>query len=337
MPGVVRSLGNPQRDWNESVDLATAAALPAHAGTGTATLTAAANGALTVDGVAVALGERILVKDQAGGLAIDNLVYTVVQVGTPDPGGTPWILRRATDGDADAEVTFGFTVRVERGATQSGSGWSISTNDPITLGVTGVTWIPSPAGATFAAAGVLSGIEAGDAAAAGVSLTVPRGDHQHAVSTASPAATGTLAAGSGEGAATSLARSDHIHSTVPAAGGVPLGTVAARWTVWGLHTDFSGARTDGFVSRVFADSPYTVLSTDRVILYDPSGGASQVDLPAATGSGRVLVIKHNSASANAVTVEGAGAETIDGALNVALGARAAVQLLDSAAGAWSIL
>lgn len=217
MPGNVTP-GHRQVDWRDSVRFATAAALPAHTGTGTATLTASANGALAMDGGAPVAGDRVLVKDQAGALAIDNLVWVVRQPGTADPGGTRWILDRAADGDTSEEVTYGFTVRVMAGATQADSGWSITTNDPITLGTTAVAWAASPAGAGFAAAGALSGIEAGDAAAAGTALTVPRGDHQHAVSTAAPAVAG-LDAASAVGVATSLARSDHRHqsNTAPAA------------------------------------------------------------------------------------------------------------------------
>ena len=62
------------RDWKDSVDFATTAALPAvtydngTSGVG-ATLTADANGAFpTTDGVTPALNDFVLVKDQAAGL-----------------------------------------------------------------------------------------------------------------------------------------------------------------------------------------------------------------------------------------------------------------------------
>src|SRR3954469_12517197 len=64
-------------DTKASCRLATAAALPACTAAGTGigkTLTGNANGALSVDGTAVAVGNRILVKDQVAGA--DNGIYT---------------------------------------------------------------------------------------------------------------------------------------------------------------------------------------------------------------------------------------------------------------------
>lgn len=79
------------------VRLASVAALPActAAGSGVGkTLTASANGALSVDGVAVVAADRILIKDQV--LSANDGIYTVTQPGT---AGLPFILTRATDFD----------------------------------------------------------------------------------------------------------------------------------------------------------------------------------------------------------------------------------------------
>src|ERR1017187_2021095 len=57
-----------------AVQEATAAALPANAYLA-GVLTASANGVLTVDGIAVALADRILVKNEAA--AANNGIYTV--------------------------------------------------------------------------------------------------------------------------------------------------------------------------------------------------------------------------------------------------------------------
>ena len=143
MPGD-RILGNPQTDWNESVRLATAAPLPAYGGSGTAILTAAANGALVVDGAAVVGNNRVLVKNEGGGTHIDNRIWEVQQVGTPNPGGTPWILRAASDFNESDEVTYGYTVQVAAG-TQADTAWRITTPDPITPGTTAITWAQSAA------------------------------------------------------------------------------------------------------------------------------------------------------------------------------------------------
>lgn len=58
----------------------------------------------------------------------------------------------------------------------------------------------------------------------------------------------------------------------------------------------------------------SVADSDVVLLVDATAGAVTVTLPAAaSSSGRVLYVKKTDASGNAVTLDGNGAETIDGA------------------------
>ena len=114
-----------------SCRVATNAALPActPAGTGVGkTLTGNSVGVLTVDGVATVLNDRILVKDQAAG--DDNGIYKVTTEGT---SGVAFILTRATDFDADAEVTAGSFTFVNEGTVGADHGFVLTTNDPITL------------------------------------------------------------------------------------------------------------------------------------------------------------------------------------------------------------
>jgi hypothetical protein len=117
-----------------------------------------------------------------------------------------------------------------------------------------------------------------------------------------------------------------------------VGISAQRWaTVAFRDENSSGQKVVGLVSKVFADSPYTVSSTDYVILYDPTGGGSTVNLPAAaSNSGRVLVVKHSSTSGNTVTLDGNGAETIDGNLTIALSALTSVTLICNGTG-WFLI
>ena len=72
--------------------------------------------------------------------------------------------------------------------------------------------------------------------------------------------------------------------------------------------------TGGFAANITTEtSVYTVLSTDHTILADATGGAFGVDLPTAVGiAGKIYRIKKIDSSANAVTVDPDGAETIDG-------------------------
>ncbi len=120
--------------WKSSVRLATAAALPAYTRTGNV-ITANANGALTVDGVAVAAGDRLLVKN--GLLAVDNGIYVVTD---PGAGGAPYVLTRAGDMNSSADTLSGAEITVTEGATLTGQIWRLSTANPIVLNTTSLVF-----------------------------------------------------------------------------------------------------------------------------------------------------------------------------------------------------
>lgn len=102
-------------DGKQSVLVATTAAI-------------ALTGLQTIDGVVLAAGDRVLVKDQAQ--AKDNGIY-VVAAGV-------WV--RAADADAAIEVTPGLFVFVEKGTANADSIWQLVTDAPITLGTTALLW-----------------------------------------------------------------------------------------------------------------------------------------------------------------------------------------------------
>jgi hypothetical protein len=142
-------------NFHQSVRLATVAALPANtynngsSGVG-ATLTANANGALSVDGVAAVVGNRILVKNEAA--AANNGVYTVTQVGD---GSTPYILTRATDFDSAGtgvdQIDQGDFFLVTAGSTLANTSWVQQTPLPITVGTTAITFTQFGAPITYSA------------------------------------------------------------------------------------------------------------------------------------------------------------------------------------------
>ncbi|WP_218723559.1 phage tail protein [Pseudomonas bubulae] len=84
-------------------------------------------GVKTVDGIAVPLGSRVLVKNQA--LGKDNGLYLTADV---------W--KRTADADTSAKVTSGLTVHVEQGATNGDTQWHLITDSPIVLGTTALTF-----------------------------------------------------------------------------------------------------------------------------------------------------------------------------------------------------
>lgn len=129
------SLGGQYAD----VRLATITALPANTRVGNV-LTANAFGFLpAIDGVAPALGNRILVKNEVLGANLG--VYTVTNAGSPVDR---WVLTRATDMDTSPEVTQGIFVEITEGATLGNTYWRLVTLDPITLNTTPLSWLQIP-------------------------------------------------------------------------------------------------------------------------------------------------------------------------------------------------
>src|SRR6056300_365327 len=97
-------------DVKESVKVATTANLSATYDNGAGTLTAGSNGAISIDGVTLSQGDRLLVKDQS--TDTQNGIYTVTTVGD---GSTAYVLSRAPDADTASELTGGTFFFVEQG------------------------------------------------------------------------------------------------------------------------------------------------------------------------------------------------------------------------------
>jgi len=146
--------------FHEAVDLATTTALPANtynngtSGVG-ATLTANANGALSVDSTLTVVGNRILVKNEV--TQANNGVYTVTQVGS---AGTPYILTRATDFDTAGtgvdQIDEGDFFLVTSGTVNANTAWVQQTAPPITVGTTAIVFQQFSAPITYTAGTGLS-------------------------------------------------------------------------------------------------------------------------------------------------------------------------------------
>ena len=127
-------------DVKASAHVATTEPLPAStynngsSGVG-ATLTGDAFGALSIDGHSPAIGESVLVKNQAA--ALQNGLYRVTAAGAVD---APFILTRRTDADTGAELSSGSFVFIEQGTANGSTGWVLSTSGAITIGTTALTF-----------------------------------------------------------------------------------------------------------------------------------------------------------------------------------------------------
>jgi hypothetical protein len=107
-------------DWKASVRAATTAAV---------TLASDLENGDTLDGVTLATGDRVLVKNQSTGS--ENGIYVVKSSGAPD---------RSTDADAGSELTSNFAVFVEEGTVNADQGYTLTNNGSITIGTTALTF-----------------------------------------------------------------------------------------------------------------------------------------------------------------------------------------------------
>jgi hypothetical protein len=95
------------------------------------TLGAAPN---TLDGVTLAVNDRVLVKNQSA--PAENGIYTVTTLGT----GANGVWTRALDMDSWAEVPGAYTW-VEAGTALADTGWLSTADAGGTLGTTAITWV----------------------------------------------------------------------------------------------------------------------------------------------------------------------------------------------------
>ena len=97
--------------------------------TANGTLSSAFANGQTVDGVTLATNDRILIKNQSTGS--ENGIYTVNASGAPT---------RATDFDADSEVTGGTFFFVEEGTVNADNGFVMTNDGSVTVGTTALVF-----------------------------------------------------------------------------------------------------------------------------------------------------------------------------------------------------
>jgi len=93
------------------------------------TLASAFANGQTVDGITLATGDRILLKDQS--TATENGIYTVNVSGAPT---------RAVDYDSSLKVIGGNVVTVQEGTQNADSQWILTNNGTITIGSTNLAY-----------------------------------------------------------------------------------------------------------------------------------------------------------------------------------------------------
>ena len=304
-------------NFHQSVRLATAAALPANtynngaSGVG-ATLTANANGALSVDGVAVVAGNRILVKNEVAGA--NNGVYTVTQVGS---GSTPYILTRATDFDSAGtgvdQIDAGDFFLVTAGSTQANTSWVQQTPLPITVGTTAIVFSQFAAPVLYSAGTGLTltgtvfsitntGVSAstyGSASSVPVIAVNAQGQLTSASSTSIAIAASQITSG------VLLAANGGTGLSSPGTAG---NVLTSTGTAWVSQLPSPG----GITYTTVKTSNYTAAANDGVQT-NTGGGAFTVTLPATPAVGaQVFVVDTSSSWATNNLTVGRNGSTIEG-------------------------
>ena len=260
--------------FHEAVGYATTAALPAatyNNGTGgvNATLTANANGALTVDGYTFTSpadnGTRILIKNQSNGA--ENGVYTLTQAGNSSPGA-PFILTRSSDMDSVGtgvdQIDEGDFFLVTSGTANANTAWVQQTPPPITIGTTALVFQQFSAPITYTAGTGLSEsptytfniANIGTAGTYGSASSVP------------------VFVTNAQGQVTSVTNTAIAISGAAVSGNISgsAGSVANSLTAGTFLT--SGGTFDGSAARTFAVDATDANTASKVVARDASGNFS---------------------------------------------------------------
>jgi hypothetical protein len=121
------------RAFKDSCRVATTAALTVTA-TATTLTNAGTLAALSIDAIALSVGDRVLVKNQAA--TAQNGIYTVTTVGSVS---VAWVLTRGTDSDVWNDLVSA-VVAVDQGTANDNTVWLSTTAIGGTLGTTAITW-----------------------------------------------------------------------------------------------------------------------------------------------------------------------------------------------------
>lgn len=227
--------------------------------------------AISIDGVSLSSGNRVLVKNQS--TTEHNGVYTVTTVGD---GSSNWVLTRAADFDGSSEIEGGYTV-VQAGTANVGTMWIETGAGPFTVGTTSITFTQlAVASQTVTLTGDATGSGAGSFATTVAKI--------NGVSLGSTTATaGNLLVASGTAWVSVAVSGD---ATLASTGAVTLATVASAGS--------AGSST--------AIPNFTVDAKGRITAY----GTNAVVAPAGTLSGTTLNATVVTSSLTSVGTIGTG-------------------------------
>ena len=144
----------------------------------TANVTLGGGAPSTVDGVSLVAGDRILVTGQI--TSSQNGLYDVATVGSGSNG--TWV--RTSDANQTGEINAGMIVMVTEGTEWGDTSWKLVTDDPIVIGITGLTFLQTT-GNSFS---IINVVGSGNVVANGVSSMVSFGSDNNISITGNAAA-----------------------------------------------------------------------------------------------------------------------------------------------------
>jgi hypothetical protein len=228
-------------DWKASVRAATTAAV---------TLATGLENGDSLDGVTLATGNRVLVKNQAD--ATENGIYVVKASGAPD---------RSTDADTSSEITASFAVFVEEGTVNADSGWTLTNNGTITVGSSELVFTQfTGLGQVTAGAGLTkTGNTLDIGAGTGIQVNADTIENTGVLSITG---TANQITASGSTGAITLSGPQDLHSAAtPTFGGVTVGSVTLTDAFMGtaLATASDSATTiDSWSATTYSSAKYLV-------------------------------------------------------------------------------
>lgn len=316
-------------NFHQACRLATTTALPANtynngaSGVG-ATLTANANGALSVDSVAVVVGNRILVKNEV--TQANNGVYTVTQTGS---AGAPYILTRATDFDTAGtgvdQIDAGDFFLITAGATLANVSFVQQTPLPIIVGTTAIVFVQFNAPLTYTAGTGLNespaftfniattGVTAatyGSASQVPVLAVNAQGQLTTVTNTAI-----AISAGAVSGLAAS-ATTDTTNAANITSGTLPTGRISGSYTgITGVGTLTAGTWNATTIGTAYGGTGLTATPTNGQLAIGNGSGYSLSTLTAGTNvtisntAGGITISATPAAGGTVQSVDGSGGTT----------------------------
>ena len=306
-------------NYHQPVNYASTAALPSYvynngaSGVG-ATITALANGALSLGGGSPTAGQRVLVKDEAGANQPYNGVYDVTSAGS---ALAPFVLTRSSDYDSSGtgtnEIDAGDYVLVISG-TNASTAWVQQTPLPITVGTTALVFLQFNAPLTYFAGTGLNLSPATTFNISNTTVTAAAYGSASAVGTFTVNAQGQLTAA----ATTSIA----INGNQITSGTVGSAYISGSYTgITGVGTLTAGTWNAATIGVGYGGTGLSSGTSGGILYYSASGtlassaaltasalviggGAGTAPSTTTTGSGVITALGTNVGSAGAFVTNG---------------------------------